>query len=144
VKFEQYSTYYYNRLKVICGLIQASLVRAAMFSNANYQKMHLSMTRILNHQAFMDELKIRVEMRKNRVSDFQLVMMENPNKSMQEIYPRISGEIRNRDIIGVGANGDYFILLSQADPLSAQDIAERLTRFGFPSKIIETSQVLTD
>ncbi len=56
VKFEQHSTYYYNRLKVICGLIQASLVRAAMFSNANYEKMHLPATRILNHHAFMDEL----------------------------------------------------------------------------------------
>jgi UDP-glucose 4-epimerase len=144
VKFEQHSTYYYNRLKVICGLIQASLVRAAMFSNANYEKMYMPTTRILNHQAFLDELKIRVEMRKNRISDFQLVMMKSPNNSMQDIYPRISEEIRNRDIIGMGTDGDYYILLSQADQLAAQDIAERLTRFGFPSKIIETSQVLRD
>ncbi len=71
-------------------------------------------------------------------------MMKSPSKSLQDIYPRISEEIRNRDIIGMGTNGDYYILLSQADQLAAQDIAERLTRFGFPSEIIETSQVLKD
>jgi UDP-glucose 4-epimerase len=144
VNFEQYSTYYYNRLKVICGLIEASLVRAALFSNANYERMHLPTTRILNHQAFKDALKIRVEMKKNRISDFQLVMLKSPNRSMQEIYPSIYEEIRNRDVIGMGNDGVYYILLSQADKVAAQDIVERLNKFGVQSSIVDTSQVLTD
>ena len=58
--FEQYSTYYYNLFKVICGMIEASLVRAALFLDANYEKMYLPSTRILNHDAFIDMLKGRL------------------------------------------------------------------------------------
>jgi hypothetical protein len=106
--------------------------------------MHLPTTRILNHQAFKDALKIRVEMKKNRISDFQLVMIISPNRSMEEIYLSIYEEIRNRDVIGMGNDGDYYILLSQADKVAAQDIVERLNKFGFQSRIVDTSQVLTD
>ena len=31
-KFEQFSTYYFNLLKVICGFIQSSMVRAVLFN----------------------------------------------------------------------------------------------------------------
>lgn len=144
VKFEQYSTYYHNHLKVICGLIQASLVRAALFSIANYERMYLPSTRILNHEAFIDTLKVRMEMRKNRISDFQLVVMENLNGSIQEAYPSISEGIRNRDVIGMGREDDYYILLSQADKVAAQEIVERLTKLGIHSRIVDTQQILTD
>jgi len=139
VKFEQYSTYYSNLLKVICGLIQASLVRATQFSNANYERMYLPTTRILNHQAFMDALKIRMEMKKNRISDFQLVSA-SPNRSLQEIYSCISEGIRTTDVIGMGNDGHYYILLSQADKLAAQDIMHRLAQLGVQSSLVDTNQ----
>lgn len=140
VKFEQYSTYYYNLLKVICGLIQASLVRATQFSSANYERMYLPATRVLNHQAFMEALKIRLEMRKNRVSDFQVVVTE-PNSNLQDIYSCLSDGVRTTDLIGQGEDGDFYILLSQADPLAAQDVVERLSKLGLESKIVDINQL---
>lgn len=139
VKFEQYSTYYYNLLKVICGLIQASLVRATQFSNANHERMYLPTTRIMNHQAFTDELKIRMEMKKNRISDFQLITASS-NHHSQDIYPCISEEIRTTDMIGMGNDGDYYVLLSQADKLAAQAIMERLARRGVQSRLMDANQ----
>jgi hypothetical protein len=106
--------------------------------------MYLPSTRILNHEAFIDTLKVRMEMRKNRISDFQLVVMENLNGSMQEVYPTFSEGIRNRDVIGMGRDGDYYILLSQADKVAAQDIVERLNKLGIHSRIVDTQQILTD
>lgn len=143
VKFDQYSTYYYNLLKVICGLIQASLVRATQFSNANYENLYLPTTRILNHEAFMNELKIRLEMKKNRISDFQLVTA-SVDHSPQEIYSCISEGIRTTDLIGMGTNGDYHILLSQADKVGAQDIMERLSKHGIQSRLVDTNEFSLD
>jgi UDP-glucose 4-epimerase len=140
-KFEQYSTYYFNLLKVICGLIQASLIRATLFSNANYERMYLPTTRILNHEAFRDALKIRVEMKKNKISDFQLVVVERLGKNSQDIYPCISDEIRDADIIGLQNDGNYYILLSQADKLAAQDVVERLAKTGIRSRLVDANQL---
>ncbi|HLO31123.1 MAG TPA: NAD-dependent epimerase/dehydratase family protein [Anaerolineales bacterium] len=142
VKFEQYSTYYYNLLKVICGLIQASLIRATLFSNANYERMYLPTTRILNHEAFREAFSIRVEMKKNRISDFQLIVLDNLDHNIQNVYPCISEEIRDDDIIGMGNDGNYYILLSQADKLTAQDVVARLTRIGIQSRLVDANQVL--
>jgi UDP-glucose 4-epimerase len=140
VKFEQYSTYYYNLLKVICGLIQASLVRATQFSNANYERMYLPATRVLNHQAFMEALKVRIEMRKNRVSDFQLVVTQ-PANNLQDLYSCLAEGVRTTDLIGQGEDGDFYILLSQADTPAAQDVVERLAKLGLQSKIVDINHL---
>ncbi len=144
VKFEQYSTYYYNLLKVLCGLIEASLVRATLFSNANYERTYLPTTKILTRQAFMETLKIRVEMKKNRVSDFQLVVMQSPDHRFEAIYPCLAEEIRATDVIGACTDGDYYILLAQADKLAAQDVVKRLARHGIQSRLVDANQILLD
>lgn len=144
VKFEQYSVYYYNRLKVICGLVQASLVRATLFANANHEKTFLPTMRVLTHPAFMDTLRVRMEMKKSMVSDFQLVVMEGLNGQMKDVYSSISESIRANDVIGMGDNGNYYILLSQADPLAASDVIERLSRQGVQCRIVDTNHALLE
>ena len=140
VKFEQYSTYYYNRLKVICGLIQASLVRANLFSNVNYERMYLPATRILNEQAFLDAMRVRVEMKKNRIYDFQILQILSPDGNQQDLYSCISESIRVNDVIGMGADGNYYVLLSQADKDAAKGILERLANSGLETRLVEGSQ----
>jgi nucleoside-diphosphate-sugar epimerase len=137
VKFEQYSTYYHNLFKVICGLVQASLVRAALFLGANYEKMYLPFTRILNHNAFMDALRIRTEMKKNKIADYQLVMVDKAEINMQEMYPKISEEIRAADLIGLCNDGNYYILLSYASESNTEDVIERLRKIGV-NGLVET------
>ena len=140
-EFEQYSTYYYNLFKVICGMIEASLVRATMFLEANYERIYLPSTRILNHDAFMDMLKIRLEMRKSKILDFQLIKLEQFENGIQERYSKISQGIRTADIIGMLRNGVCYILLSQADKQTSLDVVGRLEKLGVKGKLIEASEV---
>lgn len=139
--FEQYSTYYYNLFKVICGMIEASLVRATLFLDANYERMYLPSTRILNHDAFIDMLKVRLEMRKNKISDFQLIALQESEADIQKKYPKISIGIRSADVVGMLRNGDSYILLSQADKQASQEVVDRLGKLGVQSKLIEASEV---
>ena len=88
-------------------MIEASLVRATLFLDANYERMYLPSTRILNHDAFMDMLKVRIEMRKNKISDFQVIMLQESGINIQKNYPKISEGIRTVDIAGMLRNGKY-------------------------------------
>ena len=135
VKFEQYSTYYYNLFKVISGLIQASLLRATKFLDANYEKTYIPSTRILNSEAFADIVKTRVEMMKNGVAQYQLIQIENTETDLQDLYSKINEGIRTTDIVGLQKDGHCYVLLSQADISDAKSVMERFERLGLGSRL---------
>jgi len=144
VKFEQYSTYYYNLFKVISGLIQASIVRATKLMDANYEKTFIPSTRILNPDAFMEILKTRVEMKKNGVSDYQLIRVEKMTVDFRELYSKMSEGIRAADIVGMQRDGNCCVLLSQADQSAASDVIARFEKLGLKSRLVESHEVLLD
>jgi hypothetical protein len=137
VKFEQYSTYYQNLFKVITGLIQASIVRAAQFTGANYENMYLPATRILTKESFGEVVKIRTEMKKNKQVDFQLIKLETPFMDVRKLDKKVSEGIRAVDVVGIGSNNDYYILLSQADIIAANDVISRLKNLGLMGSIVD-------
>jgi hypothetical protein len=122
-------------------MIEASLVRATLFLDANYEKIYLPATRILNHNAFMDMLKMRIEMKKNKILDFQLIKLEQSKNKIQEKYSKISQGIRTADIVGMLRNGTCYILLSQADKQASLDVVERLEKLGIKGKLIESHEI---
>ena len=138
--YDQFSLDYSNLFKVISGLIQASLVRASLFMNANLDKMYLPSTRVLNPAAFLEAVRIRTEMKKNRITDFQLLKVELSGKSYQDIYSLISDKIRVNDIIGSHEDGNCYILLSQADKRSVSEIIKRLGDLEGKSKLIDAKE----
>ena len=144
VKFEQYSTYYYNLFKVISGLIQASIVRATKLMDANYEKTFIPSTRILNPDAFMEILKTRVEMKKNGVSEYQLIMVEKMAVDFRELYSKMSEGIRAADIVGMQRDGNCCVLLSQADRSAANDVIARFEKLGLKSKLLDSHEILLD
>jgi len=144
VEFEQFSTYYYNLFKVICGLIEASLVRATIFLDANYSKMYLPTARIMNQEAFLELLKVRLEMKRSKVSDFQVILLEEPKENVEAHYHLLSSEIRAVDIVGMLRDGTCYILLSQADRHASSEIVKRLERHGIRSRLIETADLPLD
>ena len=137
VKFEQYSTYYQNLFKVISGLIQASIVRAARFTDANHENMYLPATRVLTQESFSEIVKIRTEMKKNKQMDFQLIRLETPLMDIRKLDMKVNEGIRAVDVVGVGPNNDYYILLSQADINAANEVISRLKNLGLPGSIVD-------
>jgi len=144
VKFEQFSTYYYNLFKVISGLIQASLVRATKLMDANYEKTFIPSTRILNPDAFMEILKTRIEMKRNGVSEYQLIVVEKTTVDFRELYSKMSEGIRAADIVGMQRDGNCCVLLSQADKLAANDVIARFEKLGLKSKLVDSHDLLLE
>jgi len=142
VKFNQYSTYYLNLFKVMCGLIQDALVRATAFMDLNYEKMYVPATKILTPEAFMDVLRVRADMKKSKVTDYQLLKVVIDDQDLSSVYTKISEGIRSADVVGILNDGFCYVLLTQADQSAAQHIIERLEVLGIQSNMINASEFL--
>lgn len=126
VQFDDFSENFFNLFKVISGLFQASLVRASLFLNANIENMFLPSTRILQPEAFYKALQIKEEMRRNKISDYQLIRIHCSGKSFEDLDAQIANKIREADKIGIDEDEKCYIILSQADPATESRIIERL------------------
>jgi UDP-glucose 4-epimerase len=139
--YDQFSLDYLNLFEVICGLIQASLVRASLFLNANLDKMYLPSTRVLKPEAFLEAVRIKIEMRRNKIADFQLLRIHTNGLGYQDIYTQISNKIRVTDIIGAHVDGNCYILLSQAEKRSVSEIIKRIGILEVEMDLIDTNEL---
>ena len=140
--FDQQTMYYFNLIKVITGLIQASLVRAANFANLNAENLYVPMTRILKPNAFQNALKIRMDMKKNKISDYQILSINFNNRDLKDLYQDMSENIRANDLIGSDYGGNYYVVLSQADKESINEIAERFRRLHIETELVEDEEII--
>ena len=140
--FDQFSMYYYNLIKVISGLIQTSLVHAAIFLDANRDEMYIASTKILQPEPFKETLRVKMQMRNNRIADFMLLKVEPKKEGWPAFYQKILKGIRTTDYIGTMDNGDCYILLSQADPSNVGLVIKRLSDIGIKSELVEESEIL--
>lgn len=145
VSFDQYSTYYLNLFKVMSGLIQDALLRASAFMDMNYEKMYIPSTKILTSGAFVDTLRVRADMKKSKITDYQLLKIVVDTEDLSSIYTKISEGIRSADIVGTLNDESCYVLLTQADQVAAHYIIERLAKLGVQSSIVDASEfVLND
>ena len=138
-EFEQFTMYYLNLFKVITGLIQSSLVRAATFKNAQIEKLYLPSTQIMKPGPFNQSLEIKKKMRRNKVADFQIIRIEKGGKGWEELNEQLSKGIRGDDIAGVlDVNDTYcYVLLANAGIENIGIIKERLHNIGLESEYVE-------
>ncbi len=138
-EFEQFTMYYLNLFKVITGLIQSSLVRAATFENAQIEKLYIPSTQIMKPDPFNQSLEIKKKMRRNKVANFQIIRIEKDRKSWEELYEQLSKGIRGDDIAGVLNENDThcYVILANAGIENIGFIRERLHNIGLESEYIE-------
>jgi len=138
-KFEQFTMYYLNLFKVLTGLIQSSLVRAATFKNVQIEKLYIPSTRILKPDPFKQSLQIRKKMRRNKVADFQIIRIEKGVNGWEELYKQLSKGIRDDDIAGLMEENDTYcyVLLANAEIENIGIIKDRLLNLGLGSEYVE-------
>jgi len=136
--FEQFNMYYYNLFKVITGLIQSALVRAATFENARFEQLFLPGTRIMRPESFRQTFAIRNKMRRNKVSEFQILRILREGQAWETVYEKISSSIRSEDVVGILEDeaDACFIILSNAAAENVGMIQDRMKNNGFRSEHI--------
>lgn len=131
---DQRSLYYVNLFKILCDLVQMSLLRAFDYSQAIYEQQYIPGTHIMNEEAFEESLKNYRALSEKKVSTYMMLEIDNEGRSYEEMDELVSKKIRANDILGATQSGKIRLLLSQA---TEADMPFILPRFeGFSVEVI--------
>ena len=137
--FEQLNMYYLNLFKVITGLVESSLVRAATFQNAQTDKLFLTSTQIMKPGPFKLSLETRKKMRRSKIADFQILQVEKGRFSWKGLYDRLRKGVRTEDLVGIFNEEDAhcYIILTNAGVENLPIIQERLSGLNLNTTVVE-------
>lgn len=123
---EQLSLYYVNLFKILCGLVEMSLLRAFDYTQAIHDTQYLPGTRILHAEAFEKTYENAKLLSGRKVSSYILLELDPRGRSYEEMDRILAHKIRTNDILGEGEQGTLRLLLSQA---TGEDLKFILPRF---------------
>ena len=124
-KPEQNSLYYVNLFKILCDLVEISLLRAFDYNQSIYESQYLSGSRILHREEFDKIHQNFRDMAKRKVFAYELMEIDPKGHSYEEIDKMLVGKIRANDIVGELDGNKFGILLSQATKDDLQFILPR-------------------
>ncbi len=128
--YEQMATYYENMVRIICGIIKISLVRAIKYTDQINDEMYLPGTRILTNKYFSENIKVKEKMARSGVSEYMLLRFHTTPETRDTIANRIQTIIRSTDMLGLGKDGELYLALSQTNRSNIRFILKRLSAIG--------------
>lgn len=128
--YEQMGDSYLNLLKVLSGLVESALVRAANYQMVTQERRYLKETKILNQEAYEAIIQIKKKMKDKNIAKYQVFYVQSPPEDIKALDQILQRNLRDTDFVGEIESGKYAILLSQADDKSAQLVLERLKKEG--------------
>ncbi|MCB2178348.1 SDR family oxidoreductase [bacterium] len=141
VGFEQMTMYYLNLLKILSGLTEDSLVRALKFMDLNTDQIYVSGTKIFLANPFRDLLKVKSEMQRNQIADYQILKIDCGEYSLEDVDFKLADKVRENDAIGTLEDGNCYLLLSQASEYAVQEIIDRLCLQGINSVMVDRDYI---
>lgn len=137
-KYEQMTLYYQNLFKVLCGLIQASLLRALQTQAVLRERQCVPGTyRLLKPEVFRRAVRMAEQMQQEHVACSQLLCLEGEGRTPEALDVALAGKIRENDEAGYMEDGNVWLLLSQATPETLPIVCRRLEGAGFRVRVKE-------
>ena len=127
---EQMAMYYENLIKILCNMIEDSLVRAQEFTEELKNDLYIQDSDVLKKKAFKNILNIREQMAKDATSEYSMFCVDADSDSIVEVAELIHSYFRETDVFGQGDDNKLYIILTQADKDVAPRIMERLKSKG--------------
>lgn len=115
-----------NKLRIMTDMIQDSLVRAMEYKEIDDGAM--DNTRILEPDSFEEILDVKKQMRKKQYLDYVILKINPGGKNLSEQNERLSGLVRENDVLGVRDDGNLYLLLSQTGAKDVKAVADRLKK----------------
>lgn len=137
--YDQMGMYYANLFRIICGLIENSFLKAWRYQEAVRDKIYIKDTVIAKEEYFVDQLSLRHNMLEEGISSYALIKILSEGRTVMELDELLRTKIRETDLLGMGHDGNLYLLLSQADQTSVGIVLNRLSSIGIHCE--EVSQV---
>lgn len=133
--YSQMTLYYMNLLKILCGLIGSSLLRALDYQEAIRREQYLEGTNIMKENYFMDLLNLHHSMLEQKIADYTLLRLDRGDMSLEEADNILQSKTRENDILGISTDGTLYLILTQTAQEYVPLVVKRLEEAGFGCKV---------
>ncbi len=137
VEYIQIGTYYTNLIRILSGLMENFIIKAWEYQRAVSARTFLEGTAITKTDYFRQQLEIQKEMADNKLTSFRLFRIMREDRTLAEIDEMFQSKIRNNDIIGLGDDGNIYLLAAQVDETSEGIVLKRFRDMGLICDIVE-------
>lgn len=128
--YDQMGMYYANLFRIICGLIENSFLKAWRYQEAVRDKIYIKDTVIAKEEYFVSQLSLRHNMLEDGISSYALIKIDSEGRTVLELDGMLRTKVRETDLLGMGQDGNVYLLLSQADQTSVGIVLKRLSGMG--------------
>ncbi len=132
---EQYGMHYMNIFQILCGLVQASFLRAREYEELAEERIYYPDTHIIYPDRFYHLLSVQKEMKQSGVADYVLVRFLDKDK--KRISELLAGLVRASDVLGTDEEGNIYLLLVQMDEKNFRIVGDRLKQKGLKYGIVQ-------
>lgn len=136
----QMSLYYANQVKILCGLIESSMIHALKYQESARPEQYLPGTVILKPPYFEEILKLRNTMQEQLYTNYVLVKLDYGRMSLEAANHAVMPVIRENDILGFAEDGVLYLILAQMGRESAEIVTNRLKDAGFLCEVVSSAE----
>lgn len=133
--YKQMNTEFSNKFAIVAGLIRDSLVRAGEYFERGGER--LTDTCIMEAGHFRELLAVKKQMRQKQYLDYILLRIVRDGKSLKELSDTISGIVRANDVLGLGEDGNLYLLMSQTQEADMGIVEERMNKKQISFELVE-------
>ncbi|SFG27135.1 Nucleoside-diphosphate-sugar epimerase [Lachnospiraceae bacterium C7] len=130
------SAYYANLIRILRGLVENFLVQAWQYQKANRSEVYVDKTSILKVNYFAEQLQIQRDMVDRHLTHFRLIQIKRNDLTIEQIDSILGKNSRSNDIVGLGADGNVYILAAQVDHNTIPIVLDRLGRTGLECRVV--------
>ena len=142
VEYTQMGVYYANLLRIVCGLIQSSMLRAWEYQEAVREKTYIGDTMIVKEEYFLELLDVQHTMSENGIARYALIQIKRDGRNNEEIDRLLQNKIRENDVLGAAMDGNLYLILTQIDDPFIAPVLERLRGLGLQcSQVTQIGEV---
>lgn len=115
-----------NKFNIISDLICDALIRAMGFEQVSDNC--VENTQILKTEKFKEVLAVKAQMQEKQYLDYVLLRLKKGESSVKDLSDRVCRLVRNNDVLGMGEDGEVYLLLSQTKHEDLAIIGERMKK----------------
>lgn len=130
VRYDQMATYYENLVRILCGLVKISLVRALSYTERIESEMYVPGSRILVPEYFKKILQVREDLAQKGMAEYMVLKVKTEEDARIETADKLSGLIRVTDVIGEDDVGTLYLCLAQTNRQTVKAVLERIEKSG--------------
>lgn len=136
----QQGLYYMNLLKITCGLVQGSMLRAFAFSEATRSTQYYPDSVLLRPEWISQRIEVCKQMQQRRHARYSLLEVNTNGADPAAAANGIAGLLRKSDVLGLSDDGRLLLLLPQTAAENLPVVTDRLNRAGYQTSPVRVAE----